>query len=396
MASDLWLVHAGASSSWGSGALEALSGTFIHWSHDTRFANDCPNLASTELVDSAYISQLEGYSSLAASCKLQPQLVKYIFLIQVSPLVLVIYDVLATFPTETILVWTKPWSMVSLLYFANKYIMLFYSIANLMGLFPGKWASASWCHNFGPVAIASSLTSSILTQCMFALRVYAIYNRNLIILIVLSVIILLSFSLSVVVNLVLSSFTLTDNPTNLAMPFLVLAFDGIVFGLTLAKTFHQVQSMHALKQRSITEVVLRDASAGLSIYSLQSEDQSGTTLALTSIITPIFNLLPVILSSRLYLSLKSFGESTNETDPSDSSNLGSLQFASNRILGNIGAPLTTISEEEAQFEAVIADRIGQTHETSNHAGIGNIIVPVYLDCVVRYIRIQLSLLPAAM
>lgn len=40
-----------------------------------------------------------------------------------------------------------------------------------------------------------------------------------------------------------------------------LLFDSYVFGITLFKTYHQAKEMRELKQRSITELLLRDGTA---------------------------------------------------------------------------------------------------------------------------------------
>ena len=53
-------------------------------------------------------------------------------------------------------------------------------------------------------------------------------------------------------------FNLPIFSAQLAIPFLNLAFDVFIFGLTLRKTFHHAIEMNRLGQSTITQVILRD------------------------------------------------------------------------------------------------------------------------------------------
>ncbi|KAJ3924492.1 MAG: hypothetical protein NXY57DRAFT_969760 [Lentinula lateritia] len=69
-------------------------------------------------------------------------------------------------------------------------------------------------------------------------------------------------------------------------------------------------------------------------------------------VTPFFNVLPNLLISRLMLNLRTYSEPGNTTiSQGQQTHVSSLNFASNQMLGNIGAPLDGgSSNEEAEEE----------------------------------------------
>ncbi|KAF5352126.1 hypothetical protein D9757_013266 [Collybiopsis confluens] len=73
-----------------------------------------------------------------------------------------------------------------------------------------------------------------------------------------------------------------------------------------------------------------------------------TTVSL--IISPFFDVLPNLLISRLVLNLSNF-YSMEEANLSNNRTISGLQFATNRILGNIGAPLHISVEEPEECSA---------------------------------------------
>ncbi|KAF5377998.1 hypothetical protein D9757_009840 [Collybiopsis confluens] len=118
----------------------------------------------------------------------------------------------------------------------------------------------------------------------------------------------------------------------LAAIFIALAFDVLIFGLTLKKTLHHTIEMKHLGQ----------------IQRLTPGTNKITTVSL--IISPFFDVLPNLLISRLVLNLSNF-YSMEEANLSNNRTISGLQFATNRILGNIGAPLHISVEEPEECSA---------------------------------------------
>ncbi|KAJ4491091.1 hypothetical protein C8R41DRAFT_867632 [Lentinula lateritia] len=126
--------------------------------------------------------------------------------------------------------------------------------------------------------------------------------------------------------------------------------------------------MYRLKESSITQVIILDATilAILSVVSLDRNIILPTTLGL---VIPFFDIFPNLLISRLMLNLRTYSAPENSittTQGGARTQQSSLNFATNRMLGNIGAPLDGESfgegdeqeeEEEAEFRAV-----GENHE----------------------------------
>ncbi|KAJ3979009.1 hypothetical protein F5890DRAFT_1645689 [Lentinula detonsa] len=101
-------------------------------------------------------------------------------------------------------------------------------------------------------------------------------------------------------------------------------------------------------------VVLVSAVTEAILTELTVKDQNQTAILISDIFSPFFNFLPNILISRLMLNLRSFHTSgTGDTlTTSQRAQFSSLHFASNQMLGNIGAPLDggSFNEEEEEEE----------------------------------------------
>ncbi|KAJ3858840.1 hypothetical protein EV359DRAFT_87139 [Lentinula novae-zelandiae] len=101
-----------------------------------------------------------------------------------------------------------------------------------------------------------------------------------------------------------------------------------------------------------------------SVVSLKSGDHNN----FVDFITPFFDILPNILISRLMLNLRTYSEPGNTSiSQGQQTRVSSLNFASNQMLGNIGAPLDGRSfneEEEEEEDRVEIEAIGGPHDRS--------------------------------
>ncbi|KAJ3978695.1 hypothetical protein F5890DRAFT_1479137 [Lentinula detonsa] len=177
---------------------------------------------------------------------------------------------------------------------------------------------------------------------------------------------------------------------NFIIPFLALGYDIYIFGLTMRKTIDLGFKMKRQGQSSVAHVIIQD---GKFILALKKEDKltlaqgilyflithdphlrvvlvsavieailTGITLKdqienvvlISSISAPFFGFLPNLLISRLMLNLRTFPTPGTGDTLTQRANLSSLHFASNQMLGNIGAPLDggSFSEEEEELNEV--------------------------------------------
>ncbi|KAJ3885564.1 hypothetical protein GG344DRAFT_70423 [Lentinula edodes] len=133
----------------------------------------------------------------------------------------------------------------------------------------------------------------------------------------------------------------------LAIPLLALGYDIFIFVSTAVKTVKHSVEMQRLNQSSITQIIIRDAIIA-TIFQVVSL-KSGNANNFEDFITPFFDILPNLLISRLMLNLHTFSKPRNTTmSQVQQTHVSSLNFASNRMLGNIGAPLDgrSFNEEE--------------------------------------------------
>ncbi|TDL16072.1 hypothetical protein BD410DRAFT_649016 [Rickenella mellea] len=148
---------------------------------------------------------------------------------------------------------------------------------------------------------------------------------------------------------------------------LILVFDVAVFSLTFARTIHHTMQMRKLKLgNSLGYVILRDGilyflfqmvihAAIITIYNIfnQGVDWAGE-------ISVIGNVLVVILTCRLVLNLRQVSH-TPELQSTSSGQIGTMteepEFATNSILGNLGAPLRIGPEFDDEDEVPIDDQM---------------------------------------
>ncbi|KAJ3884957.1 hypothetical protein GG344DRAFT_70944 [Lentinula edodes] len=164
-----------------------------------------------------------------------------------------------------------------------------------------------------------------------------------------------------------------DQYIELAIPLLALGYDILIFILTAIKTVQHSLEMQRLNQSSVTQIIIRDESLKISL-------KSGNTNNFGIFVTPFFEILPNLLISHLMLNLRTYSEPGNTTiSQGQQTRVSSLNFASNQMLGNIGAPLDGGSfneeEEEEEEERVEIEAIGgQHHRSGEPESLGVVVV----------------------
>ncbi|KAJ3872986.1 hypothetical protein F5051DRAFT_338405, partial [Lentinula edodes] len=294
-------------------------------------------------------------------------------------------DFVETLPAEINVMWKKRMTGASALFLVNRYSFLLSLVLQMVGSLPGNGSDRKCQRIYITYGVSSSISLAI-TNILFSLRVYAVYNQRRIIFGISLLYIIPRLGLDILLTVFPSSASTSGSQfQDFAMcvqtvaPFLALAFDTFTFVLTVRKTIHHAIRMYRLKESSITQVIILDGKylilksnslrlLDLLFHSLTCGYSSNypTASILTSAQCKSFRL-PNLLISRLMLNLRTYSASENSittTQGGARTQQSSLNFATNRMLGNIGAPLDGESfgegdeqEEEAEFRAV-----GENHE----------------------------------
>ncbi|KAJ3886322.1 hypothetical protein GG344DRAFT_26782, partial [Lentinula edodes] len=234
-----------------------------------------------------------------------------------------IADHIGTLQMEFNSIWKRKITGTSFLFLVNRYISLLYLILKALFDSPG-YGTDMQCRVENIMFQVCETVALVATNVLFALRVYAIYNKNRVILGIALVFVLSRFVLDIWkippefgASTIGSPFENSSRcgilVIQLAIPFLALGYDIFIFVLTAIKTIQHAMAMQRLGQSSITQ---------------------------DYIFFHPFYRLPNLLISRLMLNLRIYSEPGNSTiSKTQHTHVSSLNFASNRILGNIGAPL---------------------------------------------------------
>ncbi|KAJ3743018.1 hypothetical protein DFH05DRAFT_1498996, partial [Lentinula detonsa] len=268
-----------------------------------------------------------------------------------------IADFIETLPTEINAIWQKKLTGASVLFLINRYSFLLSLIFGIVTSLPGNQKNKECDVNINILNVLQIL-AVVTTNVLFALRVYAIYNKNRIILGTCSVLIISRLAIDILVSssagTQFQSFSacvinISDpnvyTQVEFVIPFITLVYDMYIFGLTMRKTIGLGFKMKRQGQSSVAHVIVQDAVIEAIL--------SGADL-ISSIFSSFFDFLPNMLISRLMLNLRTFPTpGTGDTlTTSQRAQFSSLHFASNQMLGNIGAPLDggSFNEEEEEEE----------------------------------------------
>ncbi|KIM38016.1 hypothetical protein M413DRAFT_249734 [Hebeloma cylindrosporum] len=181
--------------------------------------------------------------------------------------VMLFYDMVITFGQEVERIWMRKFTMVTALWFLNRYLSPLGYIVIIVSFHDPSW-SKEVCNRYILFPEALKIVTAFVIGVVFIMRIYAIYSRRLSV--VLFVVCLLAAELAVKI------WAFTDG-TSLALPeglvgcILVgkhhkrfvftwiaeLVFDSVVFFLTLWRTVIQNRSLKG-NTSSLINLVLRD------------------------------------------------------------------------------------------------------------------------------------------
>ncbi|KAJ3793237.1 hypothetical protein GGU11DRAFT_800573, partial [Lentinula aff. detonsa] len=290
----------------------------------------------------------------------------------ISATTLWIADFIETLPTEINAIWRKKLTGASVLFLINRYIFLLYLILQTPFNLPGNEKNEE-CHVNTNILEVLQILAIATTNVLFALRVYAIYNENRIILGTCSVFIIsrlvidilqqITFQGSSSAGTQFQSFSacvigISDSnvysQVQFVIPFITLVYDIYIFGLTMRKTIDLGFEMKRQGQSSVAHVIVQDVVLLSAVIAAILDGVSLHAVLISEISSPFFTFLPNMLISRLMLNLRTFTTpGTGDTlTTSQRAHFSSLHFASNQMLGNIGAPLDggSFNEEEEEEE----------------------------------------------
>ncbi|KAJ3804441.1 hypothetical protein F5876DRAFT_70626 [Lentinula aff. lateritia] len=284
---------------------------------------------------------------------------------------LCVADYIETWPREFSSIWKRRKTGISVLFLVNRYLLLLSVMIQAISDFPGNGADE---------------------QCQALNIIYSICAFIALVATNASAFIIPRFALDIWCTVLEAAASTIDSPfqtlsrfIQLAIPLLALGYDIFIFILTAIKTVQHSLEMQRLNQSSITQVIIRDGTLYflliLSILRLMLvvaiietifqvvSLKSGNVNNFEEFVTPFFDILPNLLISRLMLNLRTYSEPGNTTiSQGQQTRVSLLNFASNQMLGNIGAPLDGRSfneeEEEEEEERVEIEAIGGQHDRS--------------------------------
>ncbi|EIM91102.1 uncharacterized protein STEHIDRAFT_107732 [Stereum hirsutum FP-91666 SS1] len=173
---------------------------------------------------------------------------------------------------------------------------------------------------------------------------------------------------------------------------LPMIFDTFIFAMTVFKTYRHLLEMRKHGQKSITEVLLRDAYPRRSLLSIVFTvavanlalllPPSETWLQLGEVLSGYFSVLTNLLINRLYLNIRALNHSRS-TKFSREDGVPRPISVGNRFLGNIGAPLDPewwdirFDDDELELSDEVAEANPEDSVASAELGNGaTTLIPV--------------------
>ncbi|KAJ3885566.1 hypothetical protein GG344DRAFT_70425 [Lentinula edodes] len=284
---------------------------------------------------------------------------------EAAVLTLCVADHIETWPREFSSIWKRKITGTSVLFLVNRYMLLLSVMIQAIFVFPGNGTDKQ-CQASNKIHSIFAILSIVAANDLHL--IYGVHYQKL-----------------VFPQLDLHFKT---SQVKLGIPMLALGYDIFIFILTAIKTVQHSLEMQRLNQSSITQVIIRDGTLYfllmlvvaiiLAIFNVVSL-KSGNFNNFEGFVAPFFDILPNLLISRLMLNLRTYSEPGNTTiSQGQQTRVSSLNFASNQMLGNIGAPLDGGSfneQEEEEEERVEIEAIGGQHDRSGEPeSLGVVVV----------------------
>lgn len=297
------------------------------------------------------------------------------FYIQFGLTALVVYEYLLTFQDEVRMIWRRKWTAATVLFMMNRYLLIASIILQALPSTP-----ESWCTVIPRITDGAALLLLIVFALFSALRVYAMWDRNifLFLLVILPNLVPVgtNFFAAVVFRPVLVGPPLgqcmlddpvppkTDEMLVHATRISVIIADALVLVLTWVKTFHTVREAARLKMKvDVTTMLLRDGTIYFFVLLAINIAIIATASTTASYISPFLTNLTPVLISRFMLNLRELGGGTPGSAPDADTSEGRFsQFSapafrvpSSALVGNLGADLEDFATSRSADESVAED-----------------------------------------
>ncbi|KAJ3885029.1 hypothetical protein GG344DRAFT_83197 [Lentinula edodes] len=243
----------------------------------------------------------------------------------ISASVLWLFDFVQTFPLELRSIWSKRLSGMSIIFILNRYLFLFSVMSSIAINMPGSSGDII-CRNLYNIDNIVPVVTTISTNVLFTLRVYALYAENIWILVVASAFIITRLALDIW-NIVFDHGISTQGSQYESLSRCTLFIEDSAANIT-----------------TIAAAIVAAIEAVFQIMSFPKLDVQLSTVdtAFDSIVAPYFVVLPNLLINRLVLNLRVFGGNSTQSTTAD---LSDPVFAHNNVIGNIGAPVDSGQDE---------------------------------------------------
>ncbi|TDL17545.1 hypothetical protein BD410DRAFT_794241 [Rickenella mellea] len=267
------------------------------------------------------------------------------------------YDYLATLPEEMRRIWTARFSGATLLFLLNRYIPVFGYIPVLYALFDPPWTITK----FAPFIGAMTTLGQVVLVVILVLRTYALYQRNIWVLIFTLSVGLTSIGISTWAAVVMTGELFSFHPFGLCAPTTgvhedqlkfswtaIFAFDYVIFMLTICRTILLRRAQrNAGTRSSLATLIMRDGivlcavNIGNFVYFAKApggvflfQQTTGSNSMLTHIVSST-------MMSRLLLNLR---QESKKRDRHQTSHAATTLTDTNlifttRIMGNLTADL---------------------------------------------------------
>ncbi|KAJ3723778.1 hypothetical protein C8R42DRAFT_663527 [Lentinula raphanica] len=229
------------------------------------------------------------------------------------------YDHLLTFDTEVRLIWTRPNTLSSYLFFLNRYFSLIGNVFIILSIFFSSVVLVSHllaysCSAWNIVQELFHALVGVMIAALLTLRIYALYGCNKRLLMFLSSLIFIGIVVAIITDLLASSTPIPSSIPNagchdiLALKeYALLVYDILLFGMTLAKAYQargQMGSQHS-RGMSLISVIIKDGNI-MTLVNFVNVFTFYNTL-LRAAFSPITSCLSVTIMSRLMLHLHEIG-----------------------------------------------------------------------------------------
>ncbi|TDL24210.1 hypothetical protein BD410DRAFT_802068 [Rickenella mellea] len=249
------------------------------------------------------------------------------------------YDYAITIHLEISHFWEKKLTGATVLFMLNRYAFIFSMVATQ--IFVSHSMNSKWCEYVGWTVYILNITVFVTIVLIFSIRTWAIYLRDWRILAALGIIGVASVSVNLTKYAATTSYSVVNfGGTSTCSSEQLSGFNGAVFWLTFHNTIGVARQMKRLGvTNSITHWVLRDGIMYyvILIYAVKTDRVVRRHFNIDIRVFRLTQLTNIMVNHTL-LNLRQMSDIGGNGSLSEKT-LSMPTFASNSIIGNLGAPI---------------------------------------------------------